>query len=135
LVAPQPRALASCGAQRSTGLDWQGKLVGMGVFLATSVSMLALSVVVSRVFQTASIERKRKLLPVFIVAAATVPVIPAAVVTHRWPALWQVVSALAIAFVLRGTWVCGRCGTVVTPRALKPRELCSECQAPRRPPA
>ena len=109
----------------------RGKLVSMGVFLATSVCMLALSVVVSRVFQTATVEPKRKLLPVFIVAAAAVPVIPAAVVTHRWPSLWQVVATLAIALILRGTWVCGRCGTVVTPRALKPRELCSECQGPR----
>lgn len=107
----------------------------MGVFLATSVSMMAVAVVVSRVFQTASVERKRKLVPVFIVAAAAAPVIPAAVVTHRWPSPWQVLSALAIALVLRGTWVCGRCGTVVTPGALKPRKLCSECQGPRRPPA
>jgi hypothetical protein len=107
----------------------------MGVYLATSVCMLALSVVVSRVFQTASVERKRKLIPVFIVAAAAIPVIPAAAVTHRWPGLWQVVSVLVIAFVLRGIWVCARCGTVVTPRVLKPRELCSECQGPRRPPA
>jgi protein-S-isoprenylcysteine O-methyltransferase Ste14 len=104
----------------------------MRAFVVTSVSTMALALVVSRVFQTASIDTKRRLFPVFVAAAAAVLLIPGPVVSHRRPGLWQVLAVLAVTFIfLRGSWVCRQCGSVVTPKVIKPRDRCQECQAPR----
>jgi hypothetical protein len=104
----------------------------MRTALVTWLAVGALGVVAWITVRRANAAQKRKLYPVFMVAAPVVYLVPELAIEGRLPPLWLIVAIVGFAIAnIRGAWFCERCGAFVSLRAIKPRQRCHACGAPR----
>ena len=107
--------------------------VGVGTALVTWLAVGALGVVGWMTVRRATVEKKRKLYPVFMVALPAVYLLPELAIEGHLPPVWVVLAIARFSVCqIRGAWFCEACGAFVPLRGVKARARCERCGAPRR---
>jgi hypothetical protein len=105
----------------------------VGTVVVTWLAEGALGVVAWITIRRATVEKKRKLYPVFMAALVVVYVLPELVLEGHLPPVWLILAIAGLAIVnIWGAWFCEACGAFVPLQGIKPRERCQRCGAPRR---